>query len=436
LSIMAPRGGETDPLLVKDQRSTMQLQEASSTGSDGDQKLQCCRGRAAVTSSVVILVVLMTVVVGGLYVAISFQRNLHDPDQASNAVLLYTLADRTPDGNYTVRYARNVTVNTTFAEMAYILLPPWYQATRLALEEDITDDGDDDYDPTTNSTSARMNPTTVQNARKVLLTARDLLDVCSPVFPTNGLWKRVRTFYKDGYDVLGQYQDLDHAHVAYSPDLWHQRRMAVLHWKANFEHFAQRHDNLLHFFFHGIDPDGCYHHDESHLFWGDLEDMGGSKNGDTAASGTRTGSLPCGSDLATESLQQLATVQLTKALVYWKQISSYESVLSVEHEEDFHNLRKELRSVMDEYDLVGPIMFPPSMPGIRNYMKTLKATRGLLGQVNDDWTAYDLYVTRNEHKKEQKALAVQIDAEWNEFLQWAQKNDLEGTIQGMLDDMK
>jgi hypothetical protein len=436
---MTTRGSETDSLLVKDHLSAMALQNSLSNGSNVDnKKFQFCRGRAAVTTSIFFLFALLIMVVGGLYMAVNTNRwNQHDFDEGQNAVLLYTLADRSPGGNYTIQYARNVTVTTTFAEMASILLPPWYQATRLVLEEDIIDGGNDDnYDPTNpdSTTNNRiMNPTTVQNARKVLLMTRDLLDVCSPVFPTNGLWGKVRYLYKEGYDVLGEYQDLDHAHVAYSPKLWKKRKFAVLHWKANFQHFAERHDNLLHFFFHGVDPEGCYHHDESHLFWGDLEDE--DITGTSSSSGTRTSNLPCGGDLATDSLQQLVSVQLSKALVYWKQISSYESVLSVDHEENFHNLRKELRSVMDEYDLVGSIIFPSSNSGIKKKMKTLKSARDLLGQVNDDWTAYNLYVTQKDHKKEQKILAVQIDQEWNDFVSWALSNDLEGTIQGLLDAM-
>jgi hypothetical protein len=48
-------------------------------------------------------------------------------------------------------------------------------------------------------------------------------------------------------------------------------------------------------------------------------------------------------------------------------------------------------------------------------MNTLKATLGLLGQVNDDWTAHYLYENRNEHKKQHKTLSLPINAEWNEI---------------------
>jgi hypothetical protein len=51
--------------------------------------------------------------------------------------------------------------------------------------------GDFDYDPTTNSANARLNPTAVQNESTALLMARDLLGVWSTVFRTNGLWKKV-----------------------------------------------------------------------------------------------------------------------------------------------------------------------------------------------------------------------------------------------------
>ena len=59
-------------------------------------------------------------------------------------------------------------------------------------------------------------PGEVAQARKVLLQTRDLLDVFSPVFPRtnkhNDLWVELRLQYKQGYEIVGEFLDLNHAH--------------------------------------------------------------------------------------------------------------------------------------------------------------------------------------------------------------------------------
>jgi hypothetical protein len=223
--------------------------------------------------------------------------------------------------------------------------------------------------------------------------------------------------YKDGYELVGYYQDLDHAHVAFSQKLWDHRRDDVLNWKDDFEFFDSHHD--VHTFLRNdVDTDGCYDHSESHLFWGELD-----------------GYLPCGSDSATASLQKLAAVQLNNALDLLNTILKMDSVLDVEDQELYHDFRKELRSVLDEWDLFRTVLFPtaeqshsPVLPSL----KILKEARQRLGDINDNWTAYNLYLTNKERKTDRKALASQINAAWDDFKNWVTKTNLPGVIQTLL----
>jgi hypothetical protein len=292
-----------------------------------------------------------------------------------------------------------------FAELALMMLPPWYTASRMAMNNALQD--------------SKMDPANVKQARQVLLTTRDLLDVFSPVYPTNSLWKTVRTLYKDGYELVGYFQDLDHAHVLYDEELWNERKHDVLQWKSDFEYFDARHD--IHTFLRdNVDMVGCYDHAESHLFWGELD-----------------GSLPCGNDVATASLQKLASVQLHNALDLLQQSMTFDSVLDVSKQEIFHDFRKEIRSFLDECDLFEFVLLPTYQNDkmIKQSLKTLTMAHKLLGKVNDDWTAYDLYVQRNEHLEKQKQLANEISTGWDDFKAWSISSDLQGSIQYLLDEM-
>ena len=97
----------------------------------------------------------------------------------------------------------------TFAELASFALLPWYEASRVAVISD-------------GAWAASIGPETVAPIRKVLLIARDMLDVFSPVFPDQdkghrylakagnnndrdrSLWKELRTLYRRGYEEMGE----------------------------------------------------------------------------------------------------------------------------------------------------------------------------------------------------------------------------------------
>ena len=350
----------------------------------------------------------------------------------------------TDSGEYTVQYSRNITSTDSFANLAQLMLPGWYEASVMAVAT-FDDTSDSASSSSSSSGSTIVDPSNIQKVRECLLTTRDLLDVFSPVYTARS-FNPLRELYKDGYELVGKYQDLDHAKVTYDEELWNERRNDVLNWKRDFDQYHQSHnvlDFLMHPIQHGCDgrvgkrTNSRYHHlrkkDQSHLFW--------------SSQGI---SLPCGDDLATSSLQSLAKVQLENSLNYLNEILPYDQVLDVEHQEVYHNFRKELRSFMDLDDLFGFVLMPQSDSKEWNdSMETLKKAKKLLGKMNDNWTAYDIYnnkktTTRNNKRKQDQPqdpeqqigdLESQIDTQWADFKEWAQKEDLAGTIQKLINGM-
>jgi hypothetical protein len=435
---MGTRGNEIDPLLVKDQRTAniMIVKDQSSMSSLNDRhrrrRILCFhfpQGRFAITTTVMVSVVIFSAAFIYLFIVMEEKNVSTLPSQIIDENILPDDQNQVKvslDGVYSVQYLpknenpittekisdniSNQTATTlghtfdkSFAELAVMMLPVWYTASRMAMNDVLV--------------AKKMDPTNVKNAREVLLTTRDLLDVFSPVYPTQSLWQSVRNLYKDGYELVGYYQDLDHAHVAFSKKLWDHRRNDVLNWKDDFEFFDSRHD--VHTFLRrDVEFDGCYDHSESHLFWGELE-----------------GYLPCGSDSATASLQKLVAVQLNNALDLLNTILKIDSVLDVEDQELYHDFRKELRSVLDEWELFGTVLFPSAEQHhspVHSSLKKLKEARDRLGQINDNWTAYQLYVTEKERKEDRKTLATLINTEWDDFKDWVTKTNLPDAIQTLL----
>ena len=394
---MAPH--ETEPLLEND-RSKLMI--SSSTSSVGAKKRTVCSNlfqgprRTAIGAAVLVLLL------SGVLVSLIWKSPGGESGGSSITPPINSgLVQVSSDGDYIVHYEQHFTRNTTFAELAQLMLPPWYEASLMAINDVLQ--------------PATMDPSTVQKARKVLLTTRDLLDVFSPVFPTQSIWKSVRTLFKDGYEIVGYYQDLDHAHIDYSPALLEQRQDDVATWKEEFASYISRHDIAV-FLIDDI-TSGCYDHKESHLFWGEMD-----------------GNLPCGRDPAAQSLEKLAGVQLRNSLDYLRTSLQYDTVLGEVEEETFHNFRKEVRSFMDEYDLFGFVLLPDDGGITTPVLTLLKETRDRLGEINDNWTAYHHYVEGNEQETEQKVLEGEIDDGWDKFVAWAAAVDLVGVIQSLLDE--
>jgi hypothetical protein len=309
----------------------------------------------------------------------------------------------TSSGEYKIQYNDAVSPQeTTFAQLASRMLPPWYEASLMAIQDHLQLD-------------LMSDPSTVSNCRKALLYTRDMLDVFSPVFTTQSIWGSLRGYYKEGYEKVGYLQDLNHSKVTYTHDLLEQKIQDVLTWKHDFEEFQQRHD-IPTFLQRGVHPKVCVRHRDSHLFW------------------SEEAQVPCGTDLALISLQQLASVQLTNALQYWNIVRDYQSVMEVENEMTFHNLRKELRIFLDEANLFEDILLAADTIHER-HLRLLEEAQHLLGDIHDHWTAYDIYVTSGTHVRDQQQLALVTDTMWKDFQHWATQQDFEGVLQTVLDSV-
>lgn len=293
---------------------------------------------------------------------------------------------------------------TTFCSLAQSMVPAWYQETVSNMPI---------FTP-------NVQPGDVYKTRKILLKTRDLLDVFSPVYPnatvasgngTTNMWRLTRHYLNVGYMTVGEFQDLHNAHVMYSQELMEERRNVVLNWKREFEQFRETHD-AVHFL--KSPTKDSHYHKESRLFW---------KNAAT---------LPNGRDSATASLQVLGRIQLKQVLQYLWLAFPCVSVLEEEAHQKYHNLRKQLRSVVDEYELFDGIMFP-AMAKVKTSMTVLTQARQFLGDINDDWTAYSIYVENNEFYSEQQRLAFEIDDEWAYFKIWVHAANFEGAVQYLID---
>merc|ERR1712238_408248 len=124
-------------------------------------------------------------------------------------------------------------------------------------------------------------------------------------------------------------------------------------------------------------------HKSSHLFWAD------------------TKKVPCGDDNGTKAVQSVCAVQLQHGLEYLKKVRKYKTVIPKSHQEEYHNLRKELRVFRDETRLFEHVLAP----------------------------------TKNEHHQK-KSLEKKIDKKWKEFLKWEKHQKLEKVITDMLHHMK
>ncbi|OEU18123.1 hypothetical protein FRACYDRAFT_261069 [Fragilariopsis cylindrus CCMP1102] len=369
-----------------------------------------------------VLLTTSILLLGSVFGVLVFFKNASNPNNVRSASIIgraihaKSMVNIDPDTDvYSVdNTAKQIIIpnETTFAELAEIMLLPWYEASLIAIEDDKGWDG--------TNTDGIITPSQVKEIRHVLLMTRDMLDVFGPVFPdttsygrttrkkksTSGkdksLWRDLRKQYRDGYQLLGNLKDLDG--LTYSNKLLNQRTNDVLVWKNTFLQF-QKKNRIRRFLYTrdiqrggGIDPYGCYPHKSSHLFWAE------------------TTKIPCGNDIGTVALQSLAKVQLIHSIDYLTIITNYTTVMPKSHELNFHNLRKELRIFLDEYNLFGTIL--------------------MLGHINDKWTAYQIYIQDNSHKSKQKPLAIQTDKLWKKFLLWQDDKNLKNCITNILNRME
>ena len=398
-------------------------------------------------------------------------------DQARHAQTFVQIAPKT--GVYSVNFddpAFGVTPTTTFAALAALCVHSWYEASMMAVLDDPAWTSD-----------AGIQPSNVKPIRRALLMTRDMLDVFGPVFPDTpspgasssskhknkknddkdrSLWRKLRLQYRQGYQLMGTLKDLEG--LTYSQELLHERVQAVLDWKAQFLDF-QKHYRIRHFLYTpysahnnnpggggstsgGIDPTGSYAHKSSHLFW------------------ATTTELPLGTDRGTAALQSVAVEQLHHAQTYLQTIQNYTTIVPIVHEQQFHNLRKELRIFLDEYNLFGTMLVPPgpeddatvpvtkvstsdhletvggeesatdsaSSPSsaLQQELQVLNTAQKKLGHINDKWTAREIYVKDKTHASKQESLKSTMDTLWLEFLDWKDKHHLEDCIENVLQRMQ
>jgi exopolyphosphatase len=283
--------------------------------------------------------------------------------------------------------------------------------------------------PTLSILTETVMPGAVYATRKSMLETRDLLDVFSLVYPNTtssnatvgleneDLWGSLRLFLDEGYTLVGEYLDLNHSNVKYSEEQLEQSRNPVLDWHTRFRVFNQDHD--VNAFLATPTTDDCfYHENESRLFWKHIP----------------VPNRPHGGDPAMASLQYLASKQLGVSLKYWKRVYPYTSIDATAHE-DYHDLRKMLRSLVDEFHLFGSTMFP-TLSKTKSAVKTLAKARGLLGDMNDDWTAYMFYLKHNEYLGSQTELANRVNEAWKDFKIWADESGFENSIRYLKEHME
>jgi len=318
----------------------------------------------------------------------------------------------------------------SFAGLARRLVPEWYNSTVEILPV----------------ISPRVYPDEVYLLRKTLLKTRDMMDAFGPVYPnaynetkttiptntvTIDLWYELRHWLALGYRRIGEFQDLNNAHIRHTNQQMDFLRMPVLMWLHGFETFRARigGDRVIMDFLGSAryEPGGfCHGVDrESHLFWDGylcVDDHDIALRMMTAVDGT-TGDrfVP-----ASSVLRKLLAQQLDRALGYWRVVEPFRTIHPDMHDE-FHNLRKQLRGITDEFDVLGCETFIETTAStspfancstVTEAVDAMKVARKLLGDINDDYTALEFYRQYDFHHGQQAKLVERIHHRYSHFKRW------------------
>ena len=302
---------------------------------------------------------------------------------------------------------------TTFAELAQQVIPELYQEMIPSLQLFETSD------------PQSIHPGDVYRTRKLVLKTRDLLDIFSPVYPNNtqasndtqsdsttDVWWTLRKQLDAGYELLGHFLDLDHSHVNYTQEMAQEARRPVLDWYTSFSSIQDKYkfDDFVALSSTPPGPASYRHAKESRFFWKLLV---------TSNNRTEPINRPQTTDPASSALCTLGRLQLQAARSLWNNpVRHFDNVLAANRHEDYHSFRKALRSINDEYMLLGFYMFPDTST-VSGAMENLNSARQILGDINDDYTAYSIYTSKNKYPKEQERLEHEIDNAWVSFLKWA-----------------
>jgi len=262
-----------------------------------------------------------------------------------------------------------------------------------------------------------VQPQDVYLIRKQILRARDMLDVFSPVYPNFyegvDLWSVMRGCLDDGYTLIGDLQDLNHSNVPYTQADLQVKRNLVLQWQMSFNQLNQQY-NFANFV--GDAQLGTYTHvNESSFYW------------------KKVPSRPTGESLGTKTLQYLLSNQLQTALKYFDTVDPVSSVITESIHAIFHDLRKELRTIMDEQNEFKTALLPVTTQYIAIF-NLLGMARDKAGNINDEITAYYYYQSHHQLMK-LPALQTQINSDWAAMKLWMQQVNLRGNLVQLLNDL-
>jgi hypothetical protein len=482
------------------------IQSSSSNPPTKSRKVLCCgchvRQQLLVTTTLLLLIATAAAILIFCIVSLVSSKNKSNSSNNRNDLLsnpmglsrpaVTTLALPVLDNNVT-------TTTFTFRALARALLPGAYQEMLPLL--------------TTILSNRSILPENVSQTRKALLKTRDLLDIFGPVYPNNhnhenkqdkeDTWLALRSYLDDGYTAIGEFLDLVHSHVHYSPKRLNTRRNQVLDWNRAFEakfrhdHHSNHHDDqhMLAFLTHATVHGSVRHEKESRFFWNSLDKEEQPQQQQQQQQQRVNPPQPRGDDPAIQSLQWLVSKQLDLALYYFRlaeeaypvpstttTINTVVILNATEHNatlllqnladlnkedsfhEHYHNCRKALRAVTDEFDLFGSsyllllleddtdTTIDPSNSNNKcsktdalGAIAVLQIARGLLGALNDDWTAYSIYVmegSSSNHNnindniavasfafpEEQTRLAEKINLGWANFKNWTIQENFPGAV--------
>jgi len=273
---------------------------------------------------------------------------------------------------------------TGFSDLAKSYVPKQYNAM-LPLVDTLTD---------------KSTPANVYALRKALLTTRDMLDCFSPAFPsvTDGvdLWELLRGSFDEGYTLVGDFQDLDHSKVNYTQTDLDQKRGACLDWKERFQQLVGQYD--VDAFLDAPGETSFKHAKESSFYW------------------KKVAQRPAGMTDGIKSIQYLVWNQINGAVGYFDQVVPMTDPIVTANHEIFHDFRKNLRGISDEYKVFGRSIFPQA--DAANVFTLMGQSRDKIGEVNDQITAYYYYQQKGE-TSQLPALRQTIMTNFNAFKAWA-----------------
>ena len=316
----------------------------------------------------------------------------HDDPSQSHAVNMLGLSQNVTNSSF-----------QSFQQLANEMIPVWYNQMLSELEV-LTPD---------------VQPEDVYQVRKTILKTRDLLDVFSSTHPNAtgqgkcpDTWRCLRHYVAMLYRSVGDFQDLYSCHVMYSQSQMESKRDIVMKWVDEFQEFILETPNLPRYLSEATEY--SYMHKESHLFWYNAEH------------------IPRGSEAVTPTLQKLGSRQVRRAFLYLQESLAFQSIQNDTAHEIFHNFRKELRSITDEFDLFLSLFFPVSKmypwEETDAAIEILKTARKRLGDINDDWTALGFYEFHDIYPSEQERLSRAIDDGWTNVTAWIKDTNLTGVL--------